>query len=100
MDSSLTPVVRVENPASARTPRFRDLPIQLVTQTKASHMVDVILGHEGAIGMPPVIALTKSGAHDLLPPPYCHKEKRSMILHMQLNIQLSADGRYDIVRWM
>ena len=68
MASSLTPVVRVENPASARTPRLRDLPIQLLNQTKASHMVDVILGHAGAIGMPVIIALTKSGAYGLLPP--------------------------------
>jgi hypothetical protein len=79
-----------------------DLPLCEATQSRATHLFDIVRGFEGDLDLDKIKPLMKAKAFDQLPIPL--RPKKAAILdgvacQMQVNIHKNAEGTLDILKW-
>lgn len=79
-----------------------DLPLCEATQTRATHLFDIVRGFEGDLDLDKIKPLMKAKAFDQLPIPLRPKEAAildGVAYQMQVNIHKNAEGTFDILKW-
>ena len=79
-----------------------DSPLCEATQTRATHLFDIVRGFEGDLDLDKIKPLMKAKAFDQFPIPLRPKEAAildGVAYQMQVDIHKNAEGTFDILKW-